>query len=220
MLLSLPGLSLLRQVKISVVQAAHSFTLTKFYCYWSLYADHMFSQGLVTLPRLWSPTLQCLILWSKHGPSSTCSRPSVPRSHGPAAGTPGTQVPVHTNVHVCITAAQQALVLGFAWHLIQCYFMFYWLIDWYIHIWFVFFPQSFVWSLAKKMSHPTWRCLWMQLHLPQNSGSKCNLLFCSNGIRKEVSKSLSGFSLSLSGLFHSVLFCQIIWKILNRYGLL
>lgn len=75
----------------------------------------MFSQGLVTLPRLWSPTLQCLILWSKHGPSSTCSRPSVPRSHGPAAGTPGTQVPVHTNVHVCITAAHQALVLGFAW---------------------------------------------------------------------------------------------------------
>lgn len=91
----------------------------------------------------------------------------------------------------------------------------------YSHLIWVFFPQSFVWSLAK-MGHPTWRCLRMQLHLPLNSGSKYDLLFCNNSIRKEVSKGLSGFSLSPSGLFHSVLFCQMIWKIYrtNRYSLL
>lgn len=170
------------------------------------------------LPRLWSPTLPCLILWSKHGLSSTCSRPSVPRSHGPAAGTPGTQVPVHTNVHVCITAAQQALVIGFAWLWEKLNSMLFYVLLIgrlvYSH-WFVF-SQSFVWNLAKRMGHPTFQCLRMQLHLPQNSGSKCNLLFRSNSIRKEVSRNLSGFSLSPSGLFHSVLFCQIILEDLKQ----
>lgn len=179
----------------------------------------LFSKGLVMLPRLWSPTLPCLILWSKHGPSSTCSRPSVPRFHGPAAGTPGTQVPVHTNVHVCITAAQQALVLGFAWfgEKLNSRLFYVLLIDKLVYSHLIcFFSQSFVWNLAKRMGHPTWPCPRMQLHLPQNSGSKCNLLFRSNSIRKEVSKSLSGFSLSPSGLFLSVLFCQTILEDLKQ----
>lgn len=81
----------------------------------------LFSQGSATLRKLWSPTPQCLTLWSRRGPSSTCSPPSLLRFRGPAVGTPGTQVHEQTSDLICVAAVLQDLWIC----LVQHYFQFF-----------------------------------------------------------------------------------------------
>lgn len=214
MLLGLPGLSLLWQVKnICGASSSQLYSNKVLLLLKSVRWPHVFSGiGYATQIVIAYAAVSYIVIqawaffylfssFSAEVPWASCRNPwntgacAHKRSclHNSSSASPRTQI--------CMTLGK---------NLIQHYFMFYWLLDWYIHIRFVvFFSQSFVWSSAKKMVHPTWRCLRMQRHQPQNSGSKCNLLFCSNSIRKEVSKSLSGFSVSPSGLF---MVCYSWWR--------